>query len=76
LQGRITSYVGEGEFTKDKVESFGGYGVIKVPQFQSLLKHICHNGLEHHVAATRAQVADSIEDAFSTYLNWEVYHHR
>lgn len=75
LAGRITSYVGEGEFTKDTVESFGGYGVIKVPRFQELLKHICRNGLEHHVAATRAQVADAIDDAFNTYLKWDVYHH-
>jgi len=76
LRGRITTYVGEGEFTNDKVESFGGYGVIKVPRFQDLLSHICRNGLEHHVAATRAQVADAIDDAFSTYLEWDVYHHQ
>jgi L-fucose isomerase-like protein len=76
LNGRVVSYVGEGEFTKDRVESFGGYGVIKIPRFQDLLKHICTNGLEHHVAATRAPVAEAIEDALKTYLSWDVYHHR
>ena len=76
LQGRITSYVGEGEFTDDKLESFGGYGVIKVPSFQKLLHYICRHGLEHHVAATRARVAPAIEDALATYLKWEVYHHQ
>ncbi len=76
LNGRITSYVGEGAFTKDRVESFGGYGVIKIPRFQDLLKHICTNGLEHHVAATRAEVAEAIEDALRTYLKWDVYRHR
>jgi len=76
LAGRITSYVGEGEFTKDKVESFGGYGVIKIPRFQELLKYICRNGLEHHVAATRAHVADAIKDALHTYLQWDVYQHQ
>lgn len=75
LRGRITSYVGEGEFTDDALETFGGYGVIKVPNFQKLLQHICRNGLEHHVAATRASVAESIADALQTYLGWEVYHH-
>lgn len=75
LRGLITSYVGEGEFTDDPLESFGGYGVIKVPDFQRLLQYICRSGLEHHVAATRAQVADAIHDALTTYLNWEVYHH-
>jgi len=75
LRGVITSYVGEGEFTDDALDTFGGYGVIKVPAFQRLLQYICRNGLEHHVAATRAQVADAIHDALTTYLNWEVYHH-
>jgi L-fucose isomerase-like protein len=76
LHGRITSYVGEGEFTRDKVKSFGGYGVIRIPRFQELLRHICRNGLEHHVAATRAAVAGAIEDALTTYLQWDLYHHR
>ena len=75
LRGLITTYVGEGEFTDDKLESFGGYGVIKVPDFQRLLQYICRNGLEHHVAATRANVADALHDAMATYLGWEVYHH-
>ena len=76
LEGRMSSYVGEGEFTADPAESFGGYGVIKVPRFQELLAFICRKGLEHHVAATRALVAEAIEEAFRTYLNWDVYHHR
>ncbi|MEX0736110.1 MAG: L-fucose/L-arabinose isomerase family protein [Bacteroidota bacterium] len=75
LHARITSYVGEGEFTEDALETFGGFGVIKVPRFQALLQYICRKGLEHHVAATRATVADAIDDALSTYLEWEVYHH-
>jgi L-fucose isomerase-like protein len=76
LRGRMTSYVGEGEFTTDRLDSFGGYGVIAVPRFQALLQYICRQGLEHHVAATRAKVADAIEDALTTYLGWETYHHR
>ncbi|MBI4418304.1 MAG: fucose isomerase, partial [Ignavibacteriales bacterium] len=76
LKGRITSYVGEGEFTNDPIESFGGYGVIRIPSFQQLLHYICQNGLEHHVAATRATVAEGINDALGTYMGWEVYHHR
>ena len=75
LRGRITSYVGDGEFTDDALETFGGYGVIRVPNFQGLLHYICRNGMEHHVAATRAAVADAIVDALKTYLGWEVYHH-
>ena len=75
-QGSIRAYVGEGRITDDVVETFGGYGVIEVPRFQQLLKYICANGFEHHVAANPSLVADALEDAFTTYLGWDVYHHR
>jgi L-fucose isomerase-like protein len=75
LNGTIQAYVGEGRFTDDKLLTFGGYGVIEIPQFQTLLQFICRNGFEHHVAATRAQVAGAVEDALETYLGWDVYRH-
>jgi L-fucose isomerase-like protein len=75
LRGRMASYLGEGRFTEDKLDTFGGYGVIEVPNFQKLLHFICKNGYEHHVAATKSSVAHAIEDALSTYLGWDVYHH-
>jgi len=75
LNGRITSYVGEGRFTEDKLDTFGGYGVIEVPNFQKLLHFICRQGFEHHVAATKAPVAAAIEDALGTYLGWQMYRH-
>jgi L-fucose isomerase-like protein len=73
--GAISSYVGEGRFTEDTLQTFGGYGVIEIPSFQRLLKMICRKGFEHHVAATRAPVAEAVEDAFDTYLDWDVYRH-
>jgi len=76
LNGKMLSYVGEGRFTEDKLDTFGGYGVIEVPQFQKLLQFICKNGYEHHVAATKAAVGDAIEDALATYLGWQTLHHR
>lgn len=75
LEGRVVSYVGEGRFTDDRLDTFGGYGVIEVPEFQKLLRRICRRGFEHHVAATRATVADAVEDALGTYLGWETYRH-
>jgi L-fucose isomerase-like protein len=75
LTGTICAYVGEGEFTKDKLDTFGGYGVIKVPRFQQLLQFICEQGLEHHTAATRGQVAEAIDEALHKYLGWDCYHH-
>ena len=76
LNGRMLSYFGEGRFTEDKLDTFGGYGVIEVPEFQKLLHFICKNGYEHHVAATKAPVAAAIDDALSTYLGWQTFHHR
>ncbi len=75
LTGRVVTYLGEGRFTEDKLDTFGGYGVIEVPNFQKLLQFICRNGYEHHVAATKAPVAAAIEDALATYLGWNVYRH-
>jgi hypothetical protein len=57
------------------LDTFGGYGVVEIPRFQALLQMICRRGFEHHVAATRATVADPIYDAFETYLKWDVYRH-
>jgi L-fucose isomerase-like protein len=75
LQGTISAYCGEGRFTDDKLQTFGGYGVTEIPEFQKLLKFVCQRGFEHHVAATRATVAAGIHDALATYLRWDVYHH-
>ncbi|ODS36540.1 MAG: fucose isomerase [Candidatus Altiarchaeales archaeon WOR_SM1_79] len=74
--GTIQVYLGEGEITDDPVNTFGGYGVIRVPGFQKLLAHICDNGFEHHVAMNPSQAADALEEAFGKYLGWEVYHHK
>ena len=74
--GEICAYVGEGVFTDDPVNTFGGYGVVEVPNFQGLLRYICANGFEHHVAANQSQVADAVYEALSKYLGWNVYYHK
>ena len=74
--GRIRVYLGEAELTDDPVDTFGGYGVVRIPQFQDLLHYICEEGFEHHVAANRSQVADVLYEAFTKYLDWDVYYHR
>jgi len=74
--GKIVAYTGEGVFTNDPVETFGGYGVVKVPRFQELLAYICENGYEHHVAVNQARVAGAIHEAFNKYLGWSTYYHR
>jgi L-fucose isomerase-like protein len=73
--GKIRAYVGEGEFTKDKLDTFGGYGVFKVERLQKLLQYICENGFEHHVAVNPSTCAKAVNEALTKYLGWDVYHH-
>jgi L-fucose isomerase-like protein len=75
VAGAITAYVGEGRLTDDPVDTFGGYGVVQVPDFQKLLRYICENGHEHHVAVNLSLVAGAIYEALAKYLRWDVYHH-
>jgi L-fucose isomerase-like protein len=67
--------VGEGEFTSDPLETFGGAGVAKIPQMQKLLHEICEQGFEHHVAANFSQVAAPVYEAATRYLGWEMHWH-
>jgi L-fucose isomerase-like protein len=73
--GMIRAYLGEGRITEDKVETFGGYGVVEIPGFQTLLRYICENGFEHHVAVNPTQVAEAVCEAMDKYLEWDVYYH-
>ncbi len=75
LHGRMRAYVGQGEITDDRPQSFGGYGVVKVPDLQNLLKHVCNNGYEHHVAVNRSHFGRAVAEALENYKGWEVYHH-
>ena len=75
-RGVIRAYLGEGELTADPLDTFGGFGVVRIPNFQGLLRHICANGYEHHVAVNRAQVADALDEALTKYMSWDVYHHK
>jgi L-fucose isomerase-like protein len=74
-RGVVRVYLGEGRLTQDPLDTFGGFGVVEIPQFQGLLRHICENGYEHHVAVNRSQVAGAVAEALGKYLGWEVYHH-
>ncbi len=74
--GMISAYLGEGNFTEDPVDTFGGYGVVRIPNLQELLRYICENGFEHHVAANLSSVAASVHEALSKYLGWDVYWHK
>jgi L-fucose isomerase-like protein len=73
--GSIRAYMGEGQFTDDPLDTFGGYGVVEILDFQRLLHYICENGFEHHVAVNQSQVSSILREALGKYLGWNVYVH-
>ncbi len=73
--GLIKSYLGEGEFTNDSYGMDGGIAVTRIPNLQNLMKFMCKNGFEHHVAMVRGNVSDIISEAIDSYLGWELYLH-
>jgi L-fucose isomerase-like protein len=76
LHGAMRGYVGEGNFTDDPLDTFGGAGVVHIPHLQKLLRYICERGFEHHVAANFSTVASAVHEAATRYLGWDMYWHR
>jgi L-fucose isomerase-like protein len=74
-EGKIRCYVGEGELTNDKLDTFGNRAVAKVPNLQGVLRHVCEKGFEHHVVMTQSHSAAILAEAFGNYFGWEVYRH-
>ena len=75
LEGCVQAYLGEGEIVDSPLKTFGGRGVARIQNLQTLLQFICENGFEHHVAMNRSQVANGVYEALDKYLGWDVYYH-
>jgi L-fucose isomerase-like protein len=73
--GAIKAYVGDGRFTDDPLQTFGNRAVVQVPRLPELMRYICKNGFEHHVAMSGTHVAGVLKETFETYFGWETYHH-
>ena len=74
-EGKIRTYVGEGELTNDPLDTFGTRAVAHVPNLQRLMHYVCKQGFEHHVVMTVSRSANILAEAFGNYLEWEVYQH-
>jgi len=72
--GKIFTYIGEGEFTKDEIEKgfFGCGGVAKIKDLQQKLYTIGYSGYRHHVSVTKGHVGVAIREAFTRYLGYEI----
>lgn len=76
VKGTIKAYVGEGKFTDDPYPMDGGVAICNVKNLQGLMKYLCKNGFEHHVAMARSYVAGIILEATENYLGWDIYAHK
>jgi L-fucose isomerase-like protein len=75
LNGTMRAYVGQGQLTDDTLNTFGTRAVAYVPRLQRLMHHVCEEGFEHHVVMNASHTAAILEEAFTKYLGWDVYHH-
>ncbi|MDR1525547.1 MAG: fucose isomerase [Tannerella sp.] len=73
--GCIKSYLGNGTITDDPYGMDGCIAVTKVEHLQKLMKYICKNGFEHHVAMCRDDVREILQEAIESYLGWNLYNH-
>jgi L-fucose isomerase-like protein len=72
--GKLWCYLGEGEFTKDKIAQgfFGCAGVARIDNLQDVLEYVGHEGYRHHVSVTAGHVAASVREAWVNYLGYEL----
>lgn len=74
-KGAIKAYLGTGEITDDPYGMDGCIAVTKVNNLQTLMKYICKNGFDHHVAMVRNDVKEILNEAIEDYLGWNLYVH-
>ena len=74
-KGAIKAYLGTREITDDPYGMDGCIAVTKVNNLQTLMKYICKNGFEHHVAMVRNDVKEILNEAIEDYLGWNLYVH-
>ena len=75
LNGSISAYVAQGDFTEDPLNTFGARAVVNVPELPKLMHVICQNGFEHHAAMSRSHCGDAVAEALSRYKGWRTHHH-
>ncbi len=74
--GSIKAYCGDGLLTDDPLtEMSGTKAVAHIPRLQQLFQKVCRSGFAHHAAITTGHVGAALEEAFGTYLGWDVFRH-
>ncbi|MFX0010136.1 MAG: fucose isomerase, partial [Candidatus Hermodarchaeota archaeon] len=72
--GEMKALLVEGNYTDDSLETYGGFGVVEIPNLQEILKILCKEGFAHHIAASLSEVGKIINEALSNYLDWNLFY--
>ena len=72
--GRLIVYVSEGAMTKDPIEDgyFGCAGVAEIPGLQDKLINLARKGFKHHTSIGVGKMKKVLEEAFETYLKYDM----
>lgn len=72
--GKLIVYSSEAAFTSDPIEQayFGCAGVAEIPDLQNKLIRLARGGFKHHTAIGVGHMKDILNEAFKTYLHYEV----
>lgn len=72
--GKLYIYESLGEFTGEPIEKgfFGCGGVAKIPDLQNKLITLARNGFKHHSTVGVGNMKAILDEAFGTYLHYEI----
>ena len=72
--GQLTIYASEGRFTDEPIEEafFGCGGVAEIDDLQEKLIKLARGGFKHHTTVGVGHMQAVLEEAFGTYLNYNV----
>jgi L-fucose isomerase-like protein len=70
--GEIKAILVEGKYTDDPLDTYGGFGVVEIPNLQELLKKVCNGGFAHHVAISLNELGSIVNEALFNYLGWSI----
>ncbi len=72
--GKLTVYVSEGRMTDDPIEEgyFGCAGVAEISRLQDKLIRLARGGFKHHTSVGKGHMQAVLEEAFTTYLGYDL----
>ncbi len=74
-EGRISGYVGEGEFTDDPLDTFGGAGVVQHPEAPGIAALHLRERLRASRGGKHGACWPAVYEASKNYLGWTVRQH-